>query len=163
MYIQNYITKLLTVLCLTACSSAINAQTLTSLDAAIVGDWSCTEAMDYMGYDAKSQMQWSFQKNQQQRQKTVSTLENEREKAQFNYEIQACWHLEGMKLILDQYDVKKFSTDHPELEAKVNLKAALADPEPMELKIKTLTANEMLLNLMIFDMEVEEFSIVCKR
>lgn len=169
MQFPQHITKLFNVLLLSLLTSYTSAQT--TQDAAVelvdkeavVGDWSCTEAVEFMGYDATSQMQWSFQQDQQHTQKTVSTLKNAVESAQFEYEVKARWRLNDTLLILDQYAVKKFTTDNPVLEAKVNLKAALSDPEPMELKVKTLTANQMVLNLMIFDMEVEQFSIVCKR
>ncbi|SPL72522.1 hypothetical protein [Acinetobacter stercoris] len=131
--------------------------------ALLIGQWQCTEAMEYMGYDAKTQMTVEFKADGQYMENSKLEFENKDEKANFIAKTKAQWNTDKDKLTIDHYQLMHFEADNSSVESKLNLKAALSDPDAVEMKIKKLTKNEMLANLILFDEEIEHISRICTR
>lgn len=129
----------------------------------LVGDWNCKEQMEYSGYQAKSLFAVKHGENQFYSEKGHIQLKNESTTANFNTELNAKWHIEDDILTIQDYKLVDFKTDNSVVESEVNFEKSLNDPDAVQFKIKKLTEHEMILNLILFDHEVENLSRICTR
>ncbi len=129
----------------------------------IVGKWQCNERLDYMGYDAQTSMESMFTETGKYSDTSKIILKNEIEVANFKASSTAQWNINGSVLSIEHNHLDSFETDNESLNKKLNIKTSLADPDVLEFVIKKLTPNDMVLNLVLFDTEIENLSRRCTR
>lgn len=129
----------------------------------IVGKWQCNERLDYMGYDAQTSMQSVFLEKGEYSESSTSRLKNETEVANFNASSTAKWKINGSVLSIEENRLESFETDNELLTKKLNIQTFLNDPDSLEFVIKKLTSSEMVLNLFIFETEIENIARICTR
>lgn len=131
--------------------------------AKITGNWKCTESMDYMGYDTETFMESVFLESGEYSESSKIIFKKDSEVANFTAVSTAQWIIKGSILSIEQNQLNTFETDNPSLNEKLNVQTALADPDTLEFVIKKLTPTEMILNLILFDTEIENLSRMCTR
>lgn len=129
----------------------------------IVGKWQCNERLDYMGYDAQTSMESIFTETGKYSDTSKIIFKNENEVANFKASSTAQWNIEGLVLSIEHNHLDSFETDNELLNKKLDVKTSLADPDVLEFVIKKLTPKDMVLNLVLFDTEIENLSRICTR